>query len=527
MIKNKKKISHRLVSLLALILIFTTLTVSMASCSKKYDEIEDGQTVEQYVAQILSSTEEYKFRFIAASRGHDMSKYYSTNKAEKAEFVDSSEIKDPDVEVAKKVLEDILEGNNFKRKTTSKQKVQEFKDSLTAEQVTKVAELLQTTVQFNNDGGILSWILIGIGKALGWITGLVGNYYVIAILIFAVLVEILMIPVAIKQQKNAIGSAMLRPKIAKIEKKYAGRTDQATLRKKQEEIMQLQQQEGYSPFSGCLPLILQLVIVGFILYPIIQNPIYYMLGTSQQFSSTLLSYATAPKVVGGLGLTLAGKGNVIELISILNADNIGGLEKFALISNGKACLAMFNSLTMPDLTMFTINLAPIPTLTFKWPAIILLLVPALNVAGTILSMKLNKKWSVNQQYATASADAQTNASMKIMEWIGPAMTLFIMFQVPALIGVYWFFRSLLAILKQYILKVTMPVPKYTEEELREMEKAEKEIKKAQKEASKTTTKHRSLHYIDDDDYDILPEAPKSEENKSGESFSGDMPEIKD
>jgi replication initiation and membrane attachment protein DnaB len=117
--------------------------------------------------------------------------------------------------------------------------------------------------------------------------------------------------------------------------------------------------------------------------------------------------------------------------------------------------------------------------------------------------------------------------MKIMEWIGPAMTLFIMFQVPALIGIYWLFRSLLAILKQYILKVAMPVPQYTEEELREMEKAEKEIQKAQKEAAKAQNKHRSLHYIDDDDYEILPDAPQSEEKKNTKLIDGEIPEIKD
>ena len=524
MIKNKTRSHGRLLSLLALILIFTIITATLTSCTKKHADPTADTTDEKYVAGVLASNEEYKLRFIAASRGNDISAYYSNDKNVAKTFEDTDNNGDPDVEVAKKVLQDVIANEKFKS-NKGLDKIAAFEKDLTAEQIDAVAKELQTKVNFEVDSKIFNKLLAGIGKALGWLTGLVGGYYIIAILLFAVLVEILMLPVSIKQQKNSIGMAKLRPKMAKIEKKYAGRNDQATLMKKREEIMQLQQQEGYSAFSGCLPLILQLVIVGFILYPIIQNPLRYMLGTSNEFSSALVSYATSLKSVGGLGMKMSSRGNVIELLSVLNADNIQGITDFALISNGAACLDTFNALSIPDFTMFTINIAPVPQLTFAWPAVILLLVPALNIAVQVLSMKLNKKWAVTPQ--PVGGDAQTNASMKIMEWIGPAMTLFIMFQVPALIGIYWLFRSLLTILKQFILKTVMPVPQYTEEELREMEKAEKEAAKAQKEAAKAQTKHRSLHYIDEDDYDVLPDVPQSEENKEGAKFNGDIPEIKD
>lgn len=523
MIKNRTRHS-RILSLLALVLIFTIIVATMTSCSKKHTEKAENESVEDYVARIISTNEQHRVRFIAASRGHDISSYYSSNKKEAASFEDSDEIKDPNVGVAQSILDEIIDADNFKNEA-SKTAFVNFRNNLTSEQILTVAEKLKTTANLEVNNGFFDKLLVGIGKALGWLTGLVGSYYVIAILIFAVVVEILMLPVSIKQQKNSIGMAKLRPKMAKIEKKYAGRNDQATLMKKREEIMQLQQQEGYSAFSGCLPLILQLIIVGFILYPIIQNPLRYMLNTADGLSSALVSYATSPKAVGGLGMTMSGKGNVIELLSVLNSENIKGIADFALLSNGDACLSAFNGLAIPDFTMFTINVAPVPKLTFAWPAVILLLVPILNIAVQIVSMKLNKKWAVTPQ--PAGGDAQTNASMKIMEWIGPAMTLFIMFQVPALIGIYWLFRSLLAILKQYILKVAMPVPQYTEEELREMEKAEKEIQKAQKEAAKAQNKHRSLHYIDDDDYEILPDAPQSEEKKNTKLIDGEIPEIKD
>ena len=67
-------------------------------------------------------------------------------------------------------------------------------------------------------------------------------------------------------------------------------------------------------------------------------------------------------------------------------------------------------------------------------------------------------------------------------------------------------------------------PKYTEEELKEMEKMEKERQTAQKAALKAQPKYRSLHYIDEDDYEELPEVKAQNPNKN---VSGDRPEIKD
>ena len=55
----------------------------------------------------------------------------------------------------------------------------------------------------------------------------------LALLLFAVMIKIILLPLAIMQQKNQIKGAKLRPKILLIEKKYAGRNDQPTLKKKQ------------------------------------------------------------------------------------------------------------------------------------------------------------------------------------------------------------------------------------------------------------------------------------------------------
>ena len=57
------------------------------------------------------------------------------------------------------------------------------------------------------------------------------NNYVAAICLFALVMEILLCPIQIKQQKNSIKQAKLAPRVMAIRKKYAGRNDQATQQK--------------------------------------------------------------------------------------------------------------------------------------------------------------------------------------------------------------------------------------------------------------------------------------------------------
>ena len=60
---------------------------------------------------------------------------------------------------------------------------------------------------------------------------LMGNQYILALFLFAIIIEIVLLPFAIKQQKTSIKQARLRPKEMAIRKKYAGRDDQPTKQK--------------------------------------------------------------------------------------------------------------------------------------------------------------------------------------------------------------------------------------------------------------------------------------------------------
>jgi membrane protein insertase Oxa1/YidC/SpoIIIJ len=72
------------------------------------------------------------------------------------------------------------------------------------------------------------------------------------------------------------------------------------------------------------------------------------------------------------------------------------------------------------------------------------------------------------------------------------------FGYPAALGIYWIFKCLLGILKQFILAKTMPLPVFTDEDYKE---AEREVNaRPSKKVAKSGRVVRSLHHIDDEDF---------------------------
>ena len=397
-------------------------------------------------------------------------------------------------------------------------------DVLSDDVIRSIVEDLQTEVDLKAQNGLLDWVMYGIGWFLGQLTKIFGGYYAISIFIFALLIKIVFLPFAIKQQKTQIKSAKLQPKIALIRAKYRGRDDQVTMRKMQEEIMQLQQKEGASPMSGCLPMLIQLPFI-IALYNIVIDPLRYVLGQSQALSAALGTYVSTARAAGGLGMAVSSGKSTISLLSMASG-HLEGLKDFLFLKNAGACYDALSSVGIPNFNLFGVSLADTPSFH---PITILVLIPIIAAFSQWLTMFLTKKWNGNAaQINNDPTTAQANASMKIMDLFMPGMTLVMTFTFSALLGLYWFYQSIIAILQAYLLNKFMPMPRYSEEEIKAIHKAQKEAEKAQRAAAKEQPHYKSLHYIDDDDYEDLP-ALEQDENKTRKKPSGQMelPEIKD
>lgn len=90
----------------------------------------------------------------------------------------------------------------------------------------------------------LSWLLIKIGS-------LFGNYG-IGIIITTILIRLALYPLTQKSAKQSEVMAKAKPELDKLEKKYAGKTDQENMMKKSQEMMAIYKKYGINPLAGCL-----------------------------------------------------------------------------------------------------------------------------------------------------------------------------------------------------------------------------------------------------------------------------------
>ncbi len=359
---------------------------------------------------------------------------------------------------------------------------------------------------------------------LYWFSSWSGSY-AIALLFYALIFKVLLSFFSIKQQKNQIAMAKLAPKMAVIKEKYRGRTDAVTMRKQQEEMMELQRKEGYSPLSGCLPLLIQLPII-ILLYNVIQSPLSFLMNYPDKLVIELWNCVKG--LTGDAAVTEIGKVSQIELISLIKEAatgiNAGPLEGVYLEYEAFVGVPLSETIAaLPNFELWGLNLALTPSFNpISW----LVVIPFIAAGLQWFTMFITRKLSGNSQMAGGGDEAQAQMSMKMMDLVMPLMTLFIAFGFSAMLGLYWIYQSILGIIQSLILHKLMPIPKYTEEELKAMRKAKKAEEKAQKNAIKAQPKYKSLHYIDEDDYDELPEIKTSSTGKKT-GGSSDRPEIKD
>ena len=377
-----------------------------------------------------------------------------------------------------------------------------------------------------------------LNKPIGWIINLCYDLipnYAVALLIFTVVMKLILFPFGIKQQKNMLRQAKLRPKEMAIRNRYAGRTDKATQQKMQQEVMKLYQDENYNPASGCLPMILQLVII-FALYGVIQAPLTYVsdfnkteiknMGmavvelydqgkiTDEDLSKNAVKLVKdqqkkiktnedGTKDYSEVGNPFSAQGRQVELVRVVreNLVEINSTKYFAEKNIKNSDLPNF------FLTGKYLDLSRTPSFdNFDW----LMILPLLTFVFTFGSMKITKKLTYQPPQQAQTADM--GCSMKLMDYMMPLMSTFITFSVPAVIAVYWIYNNVLSTLQQFILKVMYPIPVFTEEDYKN---AEREMNKGIKQPKKKVNNgKRAAHRIDlEDVIDVSSETENKAEDQ--------------
>ena len=117
----------------------------------------------------------------------------------------------------------------------------------------------------------------------------------LAIIIMTILIYMAMLPLTVRQQKFAKLQRKMQPEIKKIQNKYQGRKDEASMAAQQEEIKQVYEKYGVSATGSCVQLLIQMPIL-FALYRVFYNiPAYLPLVKEAFFPLVDNLYKLDPK----------------------------------------------------------------------------------------------------------------------------------------------------------------------------------------------------------------------------------------
>lgn len=358
-----------------------------------------------------------------------------------------------------------------------------------------------------HDGFLLGPIakLLGlIMEGIFWVIDLIGIPNIgLAIILFTIVVNILMMPLTIKQQKFSKLSATIQPEVQAIQAKYKNRKDQESQMAMSQEVQKVYAKYGVSQTGGCLYLLIQMPIL-FALYRVIYAIPAYVSKVGDTFrvlANAIISHD------GGKGLETfkaLTDGKIAQTISMygksLNSTNAKDIEngvidvlnrlsstdmatvadKFDLANlqyQGETILGNGGLLeTYNNFLGLNIVNSPqqIMTEAFATGAILVgigaLLIPILSVITQWINTKLMPQHNANN-------DNGMGSSMKTMNLVMPLISAWFSFSWAAGMGIYWVAGNIVRCIQQVI--VNKHMDKISLEELIEQNK-EKSAKKLAK-----------------------------------------------
>ena len=342
----------------------------------------------------------------------------------------------------------------------------------------------------------MNFIMTVFGYPFGCLYHLVSNYGV-ALVLFTLIVKLLLFPLGLKQQKSTVKMQIIQPKIQEIQAKY--KNNQA---KMNEELQALYAKENYNPMSGCGTLLIQFPVI-FGLLDVVYKPLTHLL----RFSKETITALT--EVAGTLGIATTGYAPQINIYQSVMQNPA------AYSSVGADVIAKIQSLDMGFLGM---DLSGTPNLPWQGGWNWLVIIPLLSGLTALLSSIISMKNSPNM--------GQAGASMKMMMYIMPLISIWFTFMVPIGVGIYWTLSNVFGCVQSLILnKIYNPKEVAEKLQAEAKERAERErqerieAKKRAKEALKNGEKVEDTTYLSDKEK--IKEARRRYAEKYGDEYIDD------
>ena len=257
------------------------------------------------------------------------------------------------------------------------------------------------------------------------------NSYGIALILFTVVVKVILFPLHLKGKKSMIKMNVVNSQLQEIQKRCGNDRE-----KYNQEVQKFYAENNVNPMGGCGWSMIPMLIL-WPLYAIIRRPLKYMMNLTEAATTAV------GKALGWADFTPVGY-NELTLGSMMKAGNLSA-AKDAAAAAGVSAAGMF----VINFDFFGIDLSLIPQLKFwegglSWGSIGLFLLPVISAALSLVSTLIMQK---TNQMSKDQAPPKMNLSLLLL---GPGMSLFIGFGMPAGMCVYWIANSLLMMVQEVI-----------------------------------------------------------------------------
>lgn len=329
--------------------------------------------------------------------------------------------------------------------------------------------------------GILGPFAFIMGKILNGIYEFLSLFGIenlaLCIILFTIVIKMLMLPLTIKQQKGTRLSSKMNPEIQKVQAKYKGKKDQASMQKQQMEMQEIYQKYGTSPLAGCLPLLISFPIM-IALYQIIYRIPAYVNDINSLYSTVAIQfqsidgYADALKqflanneIAASIGKLAEMSGDsakklLIDIFSKFNTSSWNAFKDAAGWLNADGTASVFTSadalnqfkqvIANPDVTnsidqimhanrlVGSLNILDTPKI-----ASITVIIPILSGVLQFVQSKLMMAVSSNGNQKQPGQD-----TMKTMNTVMPIVSAGFCLFMPIGVGIYWIASSAVLIVQQ-------------------------------------------------------------------------------
>lgn len=116
------------------------------------------------------------------------------------------------------------------------------------------------------------------------------NNYGLSVVLFTIVVKLITVPLTIKQTRSMKEMQSIQPEIKKLQEKYKDDKEQLNVK-----TLELYKEHNINPFSGCLPLLIQLpIIIG--LFAALREPARYVFESEAVYQAINTSFLWLPNL---------------------------------------------------------------------------------------------------------------------------------------------------------------------------------------------------------------------------------------